>query len=484
MTRNILRTISCDFVDHVFILDRGQMRIRYFSFWIILLFSAASCPAQEIDWTKARGEAVQLLQELIRIDTTNPPGNERLAALHLQKTLEAEGIETRVLDVTPGRANLYARIKGDGRGRPLILLSHTDVVMAEPERWSVPPFSGEIRDGFVYGRGASDMKGTAAVHATLMRLLKRLNIPLKRDVILLAVADEEAGGAGARSIIENHPDLIRNAEFLLNEGDVAYVKDGKLQQYGVDVMEKAALWLRISAKGPAGHGSIPLANSSVNRLLRAIDRLRAWQTPINVPPAVAQGYRILAARQSDPVLRIAYANLEKSLRNPALRKKLLTDNTLNAEVRNTFTITGLHGSDKVNVIPGTAWAQIDARLLPGETPGGFIAKLRRVLADPGLEIEMLEGSVPTSSSADTALMRAIRTVAARRDRNVPVIPTMLTSSTDSSKFRSVGITAYGFEPFKMDDGELDRAHGDDERLSVENVGFALQFLYEVLRELN
>jgi acetylornithine deacetylase/succinyl-diaminopimelate desuccinylase-like protein len=458
--------------------------IRHLLVVIVLLLSAGTSPATEIDWSKARAEAVQLLQELIRIDTTNPPGNERAAALHIQKLLEAEGIEAKVLDVAPGRSNLYARIKGDGSRRALILLSHTDVVMAEPGRWSVPPFSGEIRDGFVYGRGASDMKGTAAVHVTLMRLLKRLNVPLKRDVILLAVADEEAGGTGARSIVEDHHDLIRGAEFLLNEGDVAYVKNGKLQQYGVDVMEKAALWLRITAKGPSGHGSIPLENSSVNRLLKALDRLRAWETPISVSSAVAQGYRIRAARQSDPVLKAAYANLGKSLRNPALRKKLLADTTLNAEVRNTLTITGLHGSDKVNVIPGTAWAQIDARLLPGETPEGFIAKLRAVLADPGLEIEMLEGSTPTSSSADTALMNAIRKVAARRDPDVPVIPTMLTSSTDSAKFRTLGITAYGFEPFKMDDGELDRSHGDDERLSVENVGFGLQFLYEVLMELN
>jgi len=460
------------------------MRIRHLFLIIGLLVAARPCPAMDIDWSKARAEAVQLLQELIRIDTTNPPGNERAVALHLQKLLEADGIEARVLDVAPGRANLYACIKGDGSNRPLILLSHTDVVMAEPERWSVPPFSGEIRDGFVYGRGASDMKGTAAVHVTLMRLLKRLNIPLKRDVILLAVADEEAGGTGARSIIENHLDLIRDAEFLLNEGDVAYVKNGKLEQYGVDVMEKAALWLRITAKGVAGHGSIPLPNSAVNRLLNALDRLRAWETPINVPPAVAMGYRIRAAQQSDPMLKTAYLNLEKALGNPVLRKKLLADSTLNAEVRNTFTITGLRGSDKVNVIPGTAWAQIDVRLLPGETPAGFIATLRRVLADPKLEIEILEGSTPTGSSADTALMTAIRTVAARRDPGVPVIPTMLTSSTDSSTFRSVGITAYGFEPFKMDDGELDRAHGDNERLSVENVGFALQFLYEVLLELN
>jgi acetylornithine deacetylase/succinyl-diaminopimelate desuccinylase-like protein len=460
------------------------MRIRYSLVIVFLLICAGPCTARDIDWAKARAEAVQLLQELIRIDTTNPPGNERAAVLYIQKILEAEGIETRVLELSPGRANLYARIKGDGSQRPLILLSHTDVVMAEAERWSVPPFSGEIRDGFVYGRGASDMKGTAAVHVTLMRLLKRLNVPLKRDVILLAVADEEAGGSGARSIIEDHPDLIRGAEFLLNEGDVAYVKDGKLQQYGVDVMEKAALWLRVTAIGPAGHGSIPLANSSVNRLLNALDRLRAWESPIKVPPAVAQGYRIRAEKQSDPVLKTAYRDLARSLRSSALRKRLLTDSTLNAEVRNTLTITGLHGSDKVNVIPGAAWAQIDARLLPGETPAGFIATLRGVLADPGLEIETLEGSTPTSSNADTALMSAIRKVAARRDPGVPVIPTMLTSSTDSGKFRSAGITAYGFEPFKMDDGELDRAHGDNERLSVENVGFGLQFLYEVLMELN
>jgi acetylornithine deacetylase/succinyl-diaminopimelate desuccinylase-like protein len=451
---------------------------------VFLFLVVPDCRAAQIDWTKVRTEAVQMLQELIRIDTTNPPGNERAAALYLQKMLESDGIETRVLEVAPGRANLYARIKGDGTRRPLILLSHLDVVMAEPQRWTVPPFSGELRDGFIYGRGATDMKGTATVHATLMRLLKRLNVSLKRDLILLAVADEEAGGLGATSIIEKHPELIRGAEFLLNEGDVVYVKDGKVQQYGVDVMEKAALWLRVVAKGPTGHGSIPLANSSVDRLLNALGRLRRWETPIQVSPAVAESYRMRAQQQTDPVLKNAYLNLDKALRNPALRKRLLTDSTLNAEVRNTFTITGLQGSDKVNVIPGSAWAQIDARILPGETPAGFIATLRRVLADPELEIEVLEQSIPTGSSADTALMNAIRKVAARQDPGVPVIPTMLTSSTDSAKFRSAGITAYGFEPFKLDDGELDRSHGDDERVSVENVGFALQFLYEVIVELN
>src|SRR6476660_126655 len=194
------------------------MRIRLALLTVFLLLVVPTCPAAEIDWTKVRAEAVQLLQELIRIDTTNPPGNERAAALHLQRLLESDGIETRVLDVAPGRANLYARIKGDGSRRPLILLSHTDVVMAEPQRWTVPPFSGELRDGFIYGRGATDMKGTATVQATVMRLIKRLNIPLKRDLILLAVADEEAGGGGATSIIEKHPELVRGAEFLLNEG--------------------------------------------------------------------------------------------------------------------------------------------------------------------------------------------------------------------------------------------------------------------------
>ena len=460
------------------------MCIRISFLVVCLLLAVPTCPAADIEWTKVRAEAVQLLQELIRIDTTNPPGNERSAALHLQKLLDSDGVETRVLDVAQGRANLYARIKGDGSRRPLILLSHTDVVMAEPQRWTVPPFSGELRNGFIYGRGAIDMKGTATVHATLMRLLKRLNVSLKRDLILLAVADEEAGGTGASSIIEKHPELIAGAEFLLNEGDVVYVKNGKVQQYGVDVMEKAALWLRIIAKGPAGHGSIPLANSSVDRLLGALERLRRWETPIQVSSAVAESYRMRVQQQTDPVLRNAYSNLERALKNSALRKKLLTDSTLNAEVRNTFSITGLEGSDKVNVIPGVAWAQIDARLLPGETPAGFIATLRRVLNDPGLEIEILEGSTPTGSSADTALMHAIRKVAARRDPGVPVIPTMLTSSTDSAKFRSIGITAYGFEPFKLDQGELDRSHGDDERVSVENLGFALQFLYEVIMELN
>lgn len=246
---------------------------------------------------------------------------------------------------------------------------------------------------------------------------------------------------------------------------------------GVQVLAK-------NAQGPAGHGSIPLPNSSVDRLLGALERLRRWETPIQVSSAVAESYRMRAQQQTDPVLRNAYSNIESALKNPALRKKLLTDSTLNAEVRNTFTITGLQGSDKVNVIPGVAWAQIDARLLPGETPAGFVATLRRVLNDPELEIEILEESTPTGSSADTDLMNAISKVAARHDPGVPVIPTMLTSSTDSAKFRSAGITAYGFEPFKLDQGELDRSHGDDERVSVENLGFALQFLYEVIMELN
>lgn len=460
------------------------MPLRFLFLIVFLLLVVPDCPAADIDWTKARAEAVQLLQELIRIDTTNPPGNERAAALHLQRLLESDGIETRVLEVAPGRANLYARIKGDGSRRPLILLSHTDVVTAETQRWTIPPFSGEMRDGFIYGRGAIDMKGTATVHVTLMRLLKRLNVSLKRDLILLAVADEEAGGTGASLIVDKYPELIRDAEFLLNEGDVIYVKNGKTQQYGVDVMEKAALWLKIVAKGPTGHGSIQLAHSSVDRLLDALERLRKWETPIQVSPAVAESYRMRASQQTDPVLRNAYGDLDKALKNPALRKKLLTDSTLNAEVRNTFTITGLQGSDKVNVIPGLAWAQIDARLLPGEIPAGFIASLRRVLNDPELEIEILESSTPTGSSAGTALMHAIRKVAARHDPGVPVIPTMLTSSTDSAKFRTLGITAYGFEPFKLDDEELNRSHGDDERVSVENLGFALRFLYEVILELN
>src|ERR1700741_5249046 len=173
------------------------MYIRFSFLIVFLLLGVPTSRAAAIDWTKVRAEAVQLLQELIRIDTTNPPGNERAAALHLQKLLDADGIETRILEVAPGRANLYARLKGNGTQRPLILLSHTDVVMVERDRWTVPPFSGELRDVFIYGRGAIDMKGTAAAHATIIRLLKRMNIPLKRDLILLAVADEEAGGSGA-----------------------------------------------------------------------------------------------------------------------------------------------------------------------------------------------------------------------------------------------------------------------------------------------
>src|SRR5437763_13489402 len=342
----------------------------------------------EADWKALADEATALLSQYLRIKTTNPPGNEIAAARWLASVLQREGSEARIFEPAPGKANLYARLSGDGSARPLILLNHMDVVLASPEYWTVDPFSGLIKDGYVWGRGALDMKGEAIAQLMTLLILKRAHVPLKRDVIFLATSDEEIGaGVGAAWIIEHQADLVRDAEFLLNEGGLTRA-DGRdsVEFYGIGTTEKSPFWLDVTARGTAGHGSRPTPDNPVHRLVRALSRIAAWQTPLVVTPTVERYLHDLAAIETDGARRAWLADVRAALKDSAAARALTADLTSNALLRNTISITGLKGSDKTNVIPPLASATLDVRLLPGQNPAAFLADLVRVVGASAVTI--------------------------------------------------------------------------------------------------
>src|SRR5437016_174689 len=352
----------------------------------------------EADWAALGDEATALLSQYLRINTTNPPGNEIVAARWLAQVLRREGIEARIFEPAPGKANLYARLAGDGSARPIILLNHMDVVVASPEYWSVDPFSGLIKDGYIWGRGALDMKGEAIAQLMTLLALKRAHVRLKRDIIFLATADEEIGaGVGAAWIVEHQVGLVKDAEFLLNEGGLTRSDGhGNIEYYGIGTTEKSPFWLDVTAHGTAGHGSRPTPDNPVHRLVRALDRIAAWQTPLTVTPAAERSFRDLATIERDTTVRRWLSDIRAALRDSAAVRALTGDLTYNALLRNTISITGLTGSDKTNVIPPVARAGLDVRLLPGQDPDAFLAELVRVVGDTAVAITPLGTTWPAT----------------------------------------------------------------------------------------
>src|SRR5256714_12595861 len=295
----------------------------------------------DAEWEALGDEAPGLLSQYLRINTTNPPGNEIAAAHWLADVLRRDGIESRIFEPAPGKANLYARLSGDGSARPLILLNHMDVVLASPEYWTVDPFSGVVQDGYLWGRGALDMKGEAITQLMTLLTLKRADVPLKRDVIFLATADEEiGGGVGAGWFVEHHGDLVQDAEFLLNEGGTIRTDaSGQIEYYGVGTTEKSPFWLNVTVHGTSGHGSRPTPDNPVHRLVRALSRIAAYQTPLVVTSAVERYFRDLSTIETDPARRAALGDLRAALRDSAAGRFLTRDLTYNALLRHTISIT-------------------------------------------------------------------------------------------------------------------------------------------------
>ncbi|HET9399508.1 MAG TPA: M20/M25/M40 family metallo-hydrolase [Candidatus Acidoferrales bacterium] len=437
------------------------------------------------DWKTVDPEAVAKLREYLRIDTTNPPGNESRGVEWYAKIFDAKGIPYQTGESAPGRGNIVARLKATSANESLpafVLLNHIDVVPANRQYWTADPFAADERDGYIWARGASDMKSTGIAQLMAFLELHRLHTPLKRDVIFLATADEEDGTkSGARWVVEQHPEWITGAGFVVNEGAGSRAdKNGKPIYFGVGAFNKTPAWLKIVATGTAGHGSVPIPESSVNRLIAALEKLRNYKPPLELTPAVERALKSAAPYEQEP-WKTRLANLGTWIKDPNARAQLEKEPRYLALLTNTISITGLNGTDKINVIPPEASAQLDCRLLPGWTAERWVAELQGVIGTDHLRIEILQ-SHPSSpgSSLDTPLHKTIEDAVHALFPGAGVADTTSTGFNDSYYFRVKGITAYGFVPFAMKPEDSTRAHGNDERIAVTSFTDGVHLMWEVV----
>ncbi len=439
----------------------------------------------DINWDQVQEKVVSTLQALIRFDTTNPPGNETPCVMYIRDRLAAAGIDATLLESAPGRGNLVARLKGDGSERPLLLLSHVDVVPAEAEQWTHPPFAGEIADDHVWGRGAVDMKGLTAIELELFLLLKRLGLPLKRDVILAATADEEAGGVyGVGWLVKHHFDLI-DAEYAINEGGGIGIQLGDRWAFLCQTAEKGICWTRLRARGEPGHASTPRGETAVGKLATAVDRLARARLPQHRVATVEAMIHSLSQALPPPMDQAILGLLDPEMEPLILDQFPDQDMAalLRASLRNTATPTILRAGTKVNVIPSVAEAEVDCRLLPGQTAEDAIAEVRAHVGNE-IEIEILRSSAGVESAYDTPLFRTISQVVDEFEPGSITLPFMVTGATDGRFLAQKGVKVYGFWPLKQlpgGPGLLQLAHAHDERVSLENLRFGTHVLWEILR---
>ncbi len=436
--------------------------------------------------------AVALLGDLVRCDTTNPPGNEIVAAEYLARRFRTEGMEPEVIEPAPGRGNVVVRLTA-GAGaheepaRALLLLSHLDVVPAEPERWQVSPFSGEVRDGFIWGRGTLDTKGLTAVEAAVLIWAKRLGIPLQRDIVLAATANEESGGGwGAKWLAENRLDLIAASAAINEGGGVGLDLAGRLA-YTVQTAEKAPCPVTVKAEGRPGHASVPTDDNAVVRLSRALVAIGSRRLPIHVTDTYRQFVETLAKSLGGVVGQMAGALLNPSMVD-AIIDKMAGDavkaGAMRAMVRNTATPTVVQAGYKINVIPGEATAQLDCRLLPGFGHTEVLAELNTVLREAGLDGTVKLDAAPlaapsTESSFDHPIVAHIRAAMETHAPGSPIVPLLVSGATDGRHLRPKGIPTYGFSPM-LPTEDYTSAHGHNERISLATVRFGTTVLWDVV----
>lgn len=426
-------------------------------------------------------EAVRYLQDLLRFDTTNPPGNELPAAQYLAGILRQEGYDPQILESAPGRANIVVRYRGSGERAPLLLYTHLDVVRAEPEHWSHPPFSGDQADGCLWGRGALDMKSTVAQALMVMLLLRRNGLHLRRDVIFAATADEEAGGrAGMGYLVDQHPDLVR-AEFGLSEGGGTTTYMGGKPLYDVRTAEKGTCRFLLRAKGAPGHGSVPRPDTAIGRIAEAVTRLITTPLPFRPLPMLMPFFQIMGeALNLPPAQRHVSENTVRTISRslPALGQYL------HAITHDTAVPTGLRAGHKINVIPNVAEAWIDGRYLPGQTIDGFLLEIRRVIGD-SYEIEPVDISLPLEERPDSPLFDAIRATMRRHTPGTPVVPLLLSGATDAKHVTRLGTHCLGFSPVRVqEDFPVEQlVHGHNERIPIDGFVWGVSVLYDIVHSV-
>jgi len=428
---------------------------------------------------KLGDEVVARTQEYIRLNTTNPPGNETKTADFFARIFTAEGIPFDTASSAPGRANIWARLKG-GSEPALVLLHHMDVVPADPRYWDVDPFAATIKDGILYGRGTLDTKSLGIAELEAFLALHRSKTPLKRDVIFIATADEEAGASfGAGWLVKSHPEAFKGAGMVLNEGGGGSVEDGR-EEFSIEVTQKVPLWLKLTSTGKPGHGSRPPPLSSVNRLIRALYRLQTYDFEPRVLPAVDTYFKGLA-KNAAPAWKAGYQNVAAVAADKnALLRLQVEHPDLAALLRNTCSITMLQGSPKINVIPPEAEAQVDCRLLPDQDQTAFMSQLTGIVNDPEIHIERIMGFTAAVSPTENPLYRAIAEVTARHFPKATVTPAVQTGFTDSHFFRDLGIASYGYYPYLIPLSDISGVHGNNERISIENLRRGAPILLEIV----
>jgi acetylornithine deacetylase/succinyl-diaminopimelate desuccinylase-like protein len=437
-------------------------------------------------------EITRFLSDLIRINTTNPPGKETVAATFLAQYLAKEGFKSEVIESAPGRGSVVSRLKGSGEKPNLLLLSHLDVVAANPSEWTVDPFAGTVKDGYVYGRGTYDMKGMTAVEVFTLLLLKRNNVPLKGDIVLAATADEEKGGEeGAGYLLSLHKKKVW-CPYVLNEGGGLAIPQKKGNVYPVQTAEKGILWFKIKAKGTPGHGSTPnTADNAIVRMNKVITILGEYRPETLYVPTLRQFLAEIA--KINPYLEADFSRL---LSNPKQSEQILdelakTNKALAEEIRprtkTTIAPTIIHGGVKENIIPSECEAVFDCRVLPGQSVDETFSLIKNLLRDVGIDklsFEIIQIHDGNESTTQTPLYSTISNVLKEFEPNCGVTPTLTTGGTDSRFFRETGSICYGFHPMRPDEpNDLleKRMHGIDERITIENLVFGTSIFYETVK---
>jgi acetylornithine deacetylase/succinyl-diaminopimelate desuccinylase-like protein len=456
-------------------------------FVFAFLASALSAGAQTPDWSQINGETLRHFQELVRIDSSDPPGNETRVAEYVQKTLEAGGIQAALLAKDPARANVVARLKGNGSKRPLLIMGHSDVVRVDPSKWTFPPFSATLKDGYVYGRGTLDDKSDLVAAMMTMLLLKRRNTPLDRDVIFVSEAGEEAStGPGIEYLVNEHWKEIE-AEFCLAEAGGVRLKNGQARYALIETTEKQPKAARLIAKGPAGHGSRPLRTNALVHLAKAVETIAAWDPPMRFNDTTRDYFEKLTAISS-PEDAARFRGLFDPQKAAAIRQYLAEHDPISYSMLHTSISPNIiKAGYQVNVIPSEAEATLDIRALPGENMGAFYDMMRKVINDPAIELvpetmNQRPGAPPSRLDSD-----AYRAIAAayKSIYGVASIPLMSTGATDMAFLRAKGVECYGVGAMvDEEDGPKGFGpHSDQERILEEAVYKHVQFFWQAVNTI-
>ncbi len=450
----------------------------------LLLTPCSSSNAQEPDWPAVHREVLSNLQRMIRMNTTNAPGNEMEVGRFLDSTLKSAGIETHLFEPAPGRAAFVARLKGNGSKQPVLIMGHMDVVGVERAKWTADPFAAEVKGDYLYGRGSIDDKGMLAANLATMLLLKHNVIDkggtLSRDVIFVANSDEEQGGDfGMGWLIANHPDLIK-AEFALNEGGRTRIVDGKLLYVAVQNTEKVSHVVSVTAHGPGGHASIPLEGNVILRLGRALAKISTHTEPLHLTPTTREFFSQLSrvwqnAAEKRAMADVSSGDAKRESRGAAVLSKTPV---FNAVLRTGISATMLQGGIRTNVIPTDATAKLNVRTLPGESVDTTVARLKKLINDPLVDIAVTDrGSDSPASDFHSPMFTAIRESAQALEPTLAVVPYLSTGATDSARLRNWGMQAFGLLPFPMNQDDEDRMHGNDERIPLKSLEFGTRMIY-------